>query len=119
MGATTDQLVPVVDPANRAVRLAASVCVWDMQIPTKLLSLYGRVCGSHLRTEVQSVNILGFTWFSKQFYGILRLRHLSFFTRYLAIYPVPVTDRTPVGSRRVQSDQQSVFFGVREETHFA
>ena len=43
MGATTDQLVPVVDPANRAVRLAASVCVWDMEIPFSLLSLYGRV----------------------------------------------------------------------------
>ena len=43
MGATTDQLVPVVDPANRAVRLAAFVCVWDMEIPFSLLSLYGRV----------------------------------------------------------------------------
>ena len=40
MDATTDQLGPVADPANRAVRLAASVCVWDMQIPSVILSLY-------------------------------------------------------------------------------
>ena len=39
------------DPANRAVRLAASVCVWDMVIPTVLLSLYGRVQVLRTRTE--------------------------------------------------------------------
>ena len=43
MDATTDHMGPVADPANRAVRLAASVCVWDMEIPFSLLSLYGRV----------------------------------------------------------------------------
>ena len=43
MDGTTDHMGPVADPANRAVRLAASVCVWDMEIPLFLLSLYGRV----------------------------------------------------------------------------
>ena len=43
MDATTDQLGPVVDPANRVVRLAASVCVWDICRHIGLLSLCGRV----------------------------------------------------------------------------
>ena len=63
MGATTDQLVPVVDPANRAVRLAASVCVWDMSIPLCLLSLYGRVLNT-VYTRVRDGEYTHYTVYS-------------------------------------------------------
>ena len=49
MDATTDHRGPVVDGAGRVVRLAASVCLSDMHIPTVFLLLYG---GS---TELQAV----------------------------------------------------------------
>ena len=43
MGATTNHRGPVADGGRRVVRLAASVCVSDMHIPSVLLLLYGRV----------------------------------------------------------------------------
>eukprot|EP00964_Phaeocystis_antarctica_P083542 scaffold52553_cov74-Phaeocystis_antarctica.AAC.4 len=51
MDATTDDRGPVVDSAGRVGRLAASVGVSDMHIPTVLLLLYGRVYHQNLRSE--------------------------------------------------------------------
>ena len=60
MDGTTDHMGPVADPANRAVRLAASVCVWDMEIPVSLLSLYGRVHVVHKINHLGTLGLAGF-----------------------------------------------------------